>query len=149
MSPPSAKGSCAGIQKNALAACRSEFCPCELIDRSDTQVANGVLRTDYARGTTQIITSCTPGRLLWRGPGLRGLALPGDGFGHEGRIEAGVIQTLTLVMIAIFTTILRFSRSWRTSFKLRRIVPVMPLQLGRRCTVSSGGFEDQDPFIAI
>jgi hypothetical protein len=50
-------------------------------------------------------------------------------------------------VIAIFTTILEFSQSWPTSFKSRGVVLVMALHLRRRCPVSSGGFEDHDPFI--
>jgi hypothetical protein len=89
-----------------------------------TQVANSVLRT-----------------------GILGMGLPGDGYGYEGRIQARFTQVLKWVVIAIFTTNLEFSGAWQTSFKSRRVVPMMALQLGRRCPVSSGGFEDHDPFI--
>jgi hypothetical protein len=51
-----------------------------------------VLRTDYARGTTQIITSGMPGGLLVRLPAYWGwhsqVVLPGDGYGYKGHIQA-------------------------------------------------------------
>ena len=80
---------------------------------------------------------------------LLGMALAGDAFGYEGRIQEMFTRALKEVVITMFTSIMELSRSWPKSFKSGCTVPVMALQLVRRCPVSPGGFEFHDPFIAI
>ena len=71
------------------------------------QLVNGVLRTDYARHHSNHHLM-HGGALAVQGRSPLGMALPGDEFGNEGRIQARCTRGLKVVVIPTFTLIMDF-----------------------------------------